>query len=318
MEAIMEKNVERKEIIRLRGFAEANGVAYEAGFFTGARTVGDIGKLVTVKEDGSLTCEDYSFEENVPKMNQKIYKISKIVKVTSIVLAIVCLIGYLVTSIATSQENYLGFSMAYIFFGLSFMSKAITVGLGKFLGNQDMESFSKYMGAKNSVANSYYYYGRVPSVEEATKITRTLERGDFVEDASFASFLILLGICRLLPTWGFIFAAIAVLLFCHRLDFKWFWQMFALTSKPDEIHYKTAIKALDEALKWTENVSVKVSEKEITMEEFEKAMGHVFDEKKCSKCESYEFCKMMWEKIGKGEGKISYRQINLIKKQKEE
>lgn len=313
----MEK-MEKKEIIRLRGFAEANGVAYEAGFFTGTTTVGDIGKLVTVKEDGSLTCENYSFEENVPKMSQKIYKVSKIVKITTIILAIVCLVGYLMTSIATSQENYLGFSMAYIFFGLSFMSKAVTVGLGRFLGNRDMENFSKYLGAKNSVVNSYYYYGRVPSVEEAKEITRTLERGDFVEDATFASFMILLGICRVLPTWGFLIAAIVVLVFCHRLDFHWFWQMFFLTSKPDEIHYQAAIKALKEALKWTENFSVKVSEKELTVEEFKKAMGHVFEEKKCSKCGSYKFCKMMWDQINSGKGKISYHQVDLIEEEKKE
>lgn len=55
-EATMKKNVEK--VVRLRGVAEANGVAIEAGIATGIDTIGDIGKFVSIRSDGSLACED--------------------------------------------------------------------------------------------------------------------------------------------------------------------------------------------------------------------------------------------------------------------
>ena len=57
-EATMKKNVEK--VVRLRGIAEANGVAIEAGIATGIDTIGDIGKFVSIRSDGSLACVDLS------------------------------------------------------------------------------------------------------------------------------------------------------------------------------------------------------------------------------------------------------------------
>lgn len=317
----MSKNVERTAEIRLRGFAETNGVAYEAGLFYGLAGVNRIGKLVTAKEDGTLSCEDYDFDTNIPEISRKIRKRGKIIKIISLILALVCIIGYIATAFASPTENYLGFGMAYIFLGISFMNNATAIGLGKFVGDQDMENYSQYAGAKNSVLNSYYLYGKVPTMEEAKQVARTIERAEYVENANFASFLILLGICRFLPTFWFLVASIALIFISIKADskfFKWGWQMIATTSKPEEIHYQAAIKALEEALEWTKNIKVKVSRKEIPLEELKQVSEHVFEEEKCKECPSYEDCKKMWSMVENGSQKIYQDVVEIVEEPDDE
>lgn len=307
----------RDKKIRLRGFAEANAVGFEAGIDAEVTTVGDIGKIAIVKEDGSVICKDYDFEKNVPEISKKIHKRARIFRVVTVILSIVCLVGYFMNAIYSSGENYLGFSMAYIFFGLSFVSQGAVVGLGKFLGDREMEGFSKFSGAKNAVINFFYTHNKIPTIDEVKETSRILDRADYVENASTASILIILGICRLLPGVGYLLAAMVFLIVMVKLEpgsFRRFWQYIATTSKPEEIHCKAAIRALEDAMKWTENVSMRVSKRKITREDFIQKMGHIFEEQKCSNCKSYKYCKNLWENISD----VEVCEVEMIREDKEE
>lgn len=307
----MKDNTGKK--IRLRGFAEADAVAFEAGIDAGVTTVGDIGKIAIIKEDGSLICEDYSFENQIPEMSKKIHKRGKWFKISTIALAIICLVGYFANAMH-GGESYLGFSMAYIFLGLSFMSEAAVIGLGKFLGDQEMEAYAKFAGAKNAITNFFYTNKRIPSLEELKQTSRIIDRTDYIEGATFASTWIILGIFRLLPGLWFLPAALAflgIMIFAEPGIFKKFWQKNIITSKPDEIHCQAAIKALEEAVKWTEQFSVKVSKKPITKDDFIAQQGHIFDEEKCSKCKSYKQCKDMWEKISDSSAEVYVYEVTM-------
>lgn len=300
--------------IRLRGFAEANGIGLEAGIDAGITTIGGEGKIVTVREDGSLNCSEYSFEENIPEMSKKIYKRGKFFKISMMILAIICLVGYFANALRGGEENYLGFSMAYIFFGISFMSQASVIGLGKFLGDQDMEEYAKFCGAKNAVINFFYNNKRIPTMEELKQTSRIIDRADLVENATFASTWIILGIFRLLPGLWFLLAALVflgIMIFAEPGIFRKFWQKNIITSKPEEIHCQAAIKALEEAVEWTEHYAVKVSERQITKEDFIKERGHIFDEEKCSKCKSYEQCKELWKKLEDSDANVYVYEVTM-------
>lgn len=289
-----------EKTIRLRGFAEANGIGLSAGIDTGVTTVGGMGKFATVKEDGSLTCEDYSFEDNIPEMTKKIHKRGKVFKIFAIILAITCFVGYFLNGFRGGNENYLGFSMAYIFLGLAFMSKASVVGLGKFLGEQEFENYAKFSAARNAIINFFYDNKRIPTLEELKNTTRIIDREEYVENATFASVWIVMGIFRLLPGVWFALGVtifLGVMIFLKPGVFRKFWQYNVITAKPEEIHCKAAIKALEEAVKWTDHVSINVSQKRITKEDFIEKHGHIFEEEKCSKCESYKQCKELWDKL---------------------
>ena len=90
----MKKNVEK--VVRLRGFAEANGVAMEAGLAAGIDTFGNIGKFVTVKEDGNLVCKDYEFEYDKTQIVRKIQNIGRFLRCGLLILAAICMICFFI------------------------------------------------------------------------------------------------------------------------------------------------------------------------------------------------------------------------------
>lgn len=316
-EATMKKNVEK--VVRLRGIAEANGVAIEAGIATGIDTIGDIGKFVSIRSDGSLACEDYNFEEKNPQMIKKINGWGRILRIGLLILASVSMVSYVVGD----AKNNVGFSLAYIFFGLAFVSDAVVIALGRLLGVKEIVTFSKFLTAKNTVLNFYNDYKCIPN-ESVVREAERSDRGnefDFIEFAPFASTLIVLGVARLFS--GAIFAVVAI-----------FWALGCITQKialsqkilqyifvisePDEIHYQAAIQALKEALKWMENVTVKVNQTQLSKEDFIAKIGHIFNEEKCEKCEHFKECKEIWDNLDDANSEIYVREVRIINEKEKE
>lgn len=313
----MKENVEK--VVRLRGVAEANGVAIEAGIATGINTIGDIGKFVSVRSDGSLACEDYNFEEENPQMVKKIHGWGRILKIGLLIVAAVSMLSY----VFGGAKSNVGFSLAYIFFGLAFVSDAVIIALGRLFGIKEIVSFSKFLAAKNTVLNFYNDYKCIPIVS-VVREAESVERGtetDFIEFAPLALTLIVLGVARLFS--GVIFAIVAILwmLGCITKKIilsKKILQYLLVISEPDEIHYQAAIQALEEAMKWMENVTVKVAQSKLSKEDFVAKIGHIFNEEKCAKCEHFKECKELWENLDDVSSEIYVREVEIINEGKKE
>lgn len=292
----MKKNVEKA--VRLRGFAEANGVAMEAGFAAGMNTIGDIGKFVTSNGDGTMDCKDYDFENETPKMVKKIHSLGRFVRIGFLILAAICMISFFMGE----AKSYWGLSLAYIFLGLAMVSEAVVIAVGRLLRINEFVSFSKFEAAKNAVLNFYTDYKQIPNVrvlEHSERVDRGLNP-EFVGAAGLASTLVVLGVARCFS--GIVFAVVALfwLVTCCTVEpsrSKKVWQYLLVTSKPEEVHYKVAILALEEAIKWTENVTVKFTQEKFSKEDFVDKIGHMFEEEKCLKCKHFNECKTLWESL---------------------
>lgn len=304
----MKKIVTPTEGIRLEAIVEKDGIGFIPTKIAGPAAVSFNGRFVTVEEEsGEVKFKNISInpendEEEVcikSKMDEKIKKSGFRVLLVSAATIIGGLAMMFASTMFQNAEVWINVIATIVYlmmFGLV-LPKAFAILIGRITKDKDMISFSKYLGAKNAVENAFYDLGRAPNMEEVKKYS-TYSSEDKYTKSSYIAFLWLIISCvRFFDGWSYWLVNIgAILVFCwlewkNKLAF-----IQAMTvSKPDEIHYKVAIAAIEDAADLLDHVDVQFHTIEFAPD------PENFDEDRCSKsgCPAYDFCKEESRKMTK-------------------
>ena len=177
-------------------------------------------------------------------------------------------------------------TIAFFSISVMFLYKGFAIFVARLRNDQEIVNFSKFLAAKNAVENAFYDLRKIPNVEEAKKYSIFSIDSNYLIGAPYATFIIVNLFLRFIPDlWYFLctFLALILILILAQKKMLFFWQ-FLIVSKPDDIHYKTAIASL------TQNIN-QINSIEISTQSFENFETEHFSEEKCKYCDSYDFCK---------------------------
>lgn len=302
----MKKIVKHPEGMRLEAIVEKDGIGFIPLKSAGSATLGFDGRFATVEEEsGEIKFKNVNFNPEdegeelgmKPEMDEKIKKRGFQVLLVSAALIIAAMAMMFVSIKLPNAEIWINVFASVLYLPLLalILPKAITILLGRIFGNKDMISFSKYLGAKNAVENAYYDLGRVPTMEEIKEYSLYSSEDKYTKKSYLALLWFIFSCVRFLNGWGYWLITIAAILVLCWLDWNdklAFVQAFVV-SKPEEIHYKVAIAAMEDAADILDHVEVHVHIFEIAPD------PENFDEARCSECPAYDFCKKESQKMAK-------------------
>lgn len=307
----MKKIVKHPEGVRLEAIVEKDGIGFIPSKSAGPATISFNGRFATVEEEsGEIKCKnintdpEYDGEEPCMKreMDEKIKKRGFRVLLVSAVLIIASLIMMFVSITLPNAEIWINVfaSMLYLLLFVLILPKAIAILLGRIFRNKDIISFSKYLGAKNAVENAYYDLGRVPSLEEVQEYSTYSSEDKYTRSSYIALLWLIFSCVRFLNGWVYWLVTIAAILVLCWLEWKdklAFFQAMVV-SKPNEIHYKVAIAAMEDAADTLDHVEVHFHMVELAPD------PENFDEARCSEkgCPAYDFCKEESQKMANDKG----------------
>lgn len=299
----MKKIVSPTGEIRLDGWAESDGVVFKAiKSSTNPFRIALQHTFARSDDSGDIITESSMFMlPSIPRIDAKL---SKIAKTTFIILTIlsavlfIASIAFIATSLPEGLMFHFLYSMFFVTTALLSQSMGVGVAFAKLLGNQDIISFSKFFSARNAVTSAYYGLGRVPTLEEAKEYSYYSPANEYTKFNYIATFFIAISFIRLIPNLiVYVLVAILVSVIIFTLDKKnklLFWQNL-IVEKPDDIHYETAISALNEAINFANN-----EKKHIFPIPFPVELLPNFPEEKCNGCECYDFCKLIHNSLVEG------------------
>lgn len=303
----MRKIVNPKEEIRLEAVVEKDGIGFMPAKIAGPLLVGFKGQFVTSEEgSGELKYKKLSSNRDggaddthhKSEMHQKIRKSGFRVLIVSVIL-IFATLAMMFASIALPNGEILANVWAkclYLLMIVLVLPQAFAILLGRIFRKKDVISFSKYLAAKNAVENAYYDLGRAPNMEEVEKYSIFAAEDKYTQNVHMAALWVIICVVSTffsgLEYW--LITICAILILCalewnHKLSFI----QAMVVSKPDEIHYKVAIAAMEEAADILSHFEVHFEMIEMTPD------PENFDEEECSAkdCPAYDFCKEESQKM---------------------
>lgn len=294
----MKKIVKQTGNIRLTGRAEKNGVAFSAAKDFGPVGVSSPGVFAAVDENSEITCSRYNSYPPNSRIDSKIDSLSKTTRKVAWILFSIFFVAYLVFGIIQTGFENVFFILSYIMLSVTALKKAVTISLARVFGNEEIKSFSKFLAAKNAVQNAYYDLKKIPSIDEAKKYSIFSFTSEYITpyDAAFATWVIPYSIiCHSIPFPLLLLLALFIVMVIVTLTMKhmlFFWQ-FLILSKPENIHYEAALKALSESVTEVDSVEMHVTSFEISGNHERKT----FSEEKCKGCEFYDLCKEIMDSV---------------------
>lgn len=289
----MKKIVKPNGDIRLKGFSEKDGVAF---FAPPSNKVPMsfldpfIGTVATVDENNAIDCHMMITNEPTSSIDRKVNKIAEFVCKVLFFSILVFTIAFFVCSF--TEKTFLAdllFTLLYMAMAVLSILKGFIIFVARILGDKEFKNFSKFLAAKNAVENAYYDLKKVPTIEELKNYSIFSPTSKYLVFDNTATVLILICIVRFLPGvwyWIIISSVLVVIVVLQSKGVFFFWQLL-IVSKPENIHYEVALKALENTLEFHDSISVSV-----TVQEFN---GELFSEEKCNGCELYDFCKKEME-----------------------
>lgn len=294
----MKKIVKPTGNIRLTGKAETDGVAFSAAKHFGPAGISSSKVFAAVDENSGITCYKYNPYQHISGIDSEIASRSKTTRKIAYALFFIFLVAYLVCGIIQIGFGNIFFVLSYIMLSVTGLKKAVTIFLARISGDKEIKSFSKFLAAKNAVQNAYYDLKRIPSIDEAKQYSRFSFTSEYIEpfDAAFATIFIPYSIaCHGIPflplilVFSFVTLIAIILAKKHML---FFWQ-FLILSKPENIHYEAALKALAESVSEVDSIEMHVTSFEISVND----EHHNFSGEKCKGCEFYDLCKEFMDSI---------------------
>ena len=280
----MKKIVNHPNDIRLDGIVENDGIGFLPIREMEPTNIGTPGFFAYTTEYETAECRLID-AESIEKpgggirMHNKIKEMSKTVLVGAIVMFLTS-IFLLVSCLGWRGVNFwLHLFMTYMYYTviIMLMPKAFAIFFERVYNKEnEMRDFSKHLGAKNAVENAYYDLGRVPNMEEVSKYSIYASECKYTKNAPLASLVCILYCVHFLSgLWYWIIAisSILTILLLEAMNLLAVWQ-WLVVSKPDEEHYKVAIKALEKTVKFIDVVKGPKN----------------FDEDKSDQCLAYDFC----------------------------
>ena len=139
------------------------------------------------------------------------------------------------------------------------------------MGNKEITSFSKFLAAQHAVQNAYYDTGKVPNIDEVKKYSSYSYYSKHMTSKSAAIGMLwfLMMLLHHLPIpWNFlgILLVLPITVLLGRRNLLFFFQ-FLVVSKPSDIHYQTALAALETYIDIID--SIKISVTYVSMDELE-------------------------------------------------
>ena len=302
----MKKIVNHPKDLRLEGIAESEGVGYLPIREFGPMSIQTTGFFASINEDESINCNpfnDTGDEDDVQikkgDMANKIKEQSKRVMKVALVAILAC-IALLIVTVSSPYYQILcniWISIAYLMLIAMVLPKATAVFLGRITKKKEVVNFSKYLAAKNAVQNAYYDLGKAPSLEEAKGYSLHSADCPYTKNGYLAFLVLVITIVRFLSgVWYWLIAILAIGVMClmesKNLLTGWQW---LVVSKPDEEHYKVAIRAMEETAEIIDSIQISYHEIKTTPD------PENFNEEECKGCPAYDFCKDTSEKIKKEE-----------------
>lgn len=307
----MKKIVKHPEGVRLEAIVEKDGIGFIPTKIAGPASISFNGCFATVEEEsGNIKCknintdpEDEGNEDCMKmKMDEKIKKRGFRVLLISAIIIVASLVMMFVSTMWSDVETWINVfaSIVYLMMFVLILPKAFAILIGKIFRNKEILSFSKYLGAKNAVENAYFDLGRAPSMEEVKEYSLYSSEDKYTKSSYIAVLWIIMSCVRFLDGWAYwLLTILAILLLCllewkNKLAFI----QAMVVSKPDEIHYKVAIAAMEETADTLAHVQVHYHEVELVPD------PENFDEEMCSKrgCPAYDFCKEKNQKMAEEKG----------------
>lgn len=304
----MKKIVKHPEGVRLEGIVEKDGIGFIPTKIAGPASVSFNGCFATVEEEsGEVKCKNINNDPDdeaciKPEMDEKIKKSGFRVLLISAISIVVALAMMFVSIWLPYTEIWINVfaSIVYLMLFVLVLPKAFAILIGRIFRNKDMINFSKYMGAKNAVENAFYDLGRAPNMEEVQEYSLYSSEDKYTKSSYIAVLWLIISFVRHLDGWAYWLVTICAVLVLCWLDWKdklAFIQAMVV-SKPDEIHYKAAIAAMEKVAYTLDHVEVHFHSFEFVPD------PENFDEEKCSKkwCPAYDFCKEESQKMAKEKG----------------
>lgn len=304
----MKKIVKHPEGVRLEGIVEKDGVGFIPTKIAGPASVSFNGCFATVEEEsGNVKCKNINHDPDdehciKPEMDEKIKKRGFRVILISAISIVVALAMMIVSIWLPNTEIWVNVfaTIVYLMLFVLVLPKAFAILTGRLFRNKEMVSFSKYLGAKNAVENAYYNLGRVPNLEEVQEYSLYSSEDKYTKSSYIAALWLIISCVRFLDGWAYWLITIAAILVLCWLDWKdkLAFVQAMVVSKPDEIHYKAAIAAMEEVADTLDHVEVHFHSFELIPD------PENFDEVRCSEkgCPAYDFCKEESQKMAKEKG----------------
>ncbi len=262
----MKKIVKHPEGVRLEGIVEKDGVGFIPTKIAGPASVSFNGCFATVEEEsGNVKCKNINHDPDdehciKPEMDEKIKKRGFRVILISAISIVVALAMMIVSIWLPNTEIWVNIfaTIVYLMLFVLVLPKAFAILTGRLFRNKEMVSFSKYLGAKNAVENAYYNLGRVPNLEEVQEYSLYSSEDKYTKSSYIAALWLIISCVRFLDGWAYWIVTIAAILVLCWLDWKdkLAFVQAMVVSKPDEIHYKAAIVAMEEVADTLDHVEV--------------------------------------------------------------
>ncbi len=299
----MKKIANHPNGLRLDGVVESDGVGYLPVKELGPMSVQTSGFFATIDKEEVIKCQIFSGdeEEGQVKMANRIKAKSNHIMIGAIACIIACIVLMFVSISWPYAKVWtsLFMSLAYLILIVMLMPKAIAILVGRITRDEEMINFSKYLGAKNAVENAYYDLGRTPNIEEVRDYSCYSIYCPYTKNSYLACLVLLISVVRFLNGWWYWLAAILAIIVMSILESKNclnFWQVLTV-SKPDENHYRVAIRAMEDTEELIDSIQISYHKIETTPD------PENFDSEKCEGCPAYDFCKEASDEIKSKEEK---------------
>ena len=306
----MKKIVKHPRGVRLDAIVEKDGIGFIPAKSAGPATVSFNGCFATVEESGNVTCKRLGPESEEDgneicmkkEMDKKIKKHGFVVLIVSAIIIMASLVMMFVSFKWPNVELWLNIfaSIVYLMMFVLVLPKAFAILIGKIFRNKEILSFSKYLGAKNAVENAYFDLGRTPTMEEVKEYSLYSSEDKYTQSSYIAFIWLIMSCIRFLDGWAFVLATICAVLILCLLEWKnkLAFVQAMVVSEPDEIHYKVALAAMEDAADTLDHVEVHFHVVELNPD------PENFNEERCSAkgCPAYDFCKEESQKMAKEKG----------------
>lgn len=237
---------------RLKGRADSNSVAFEASVQDGEK-ISQYQAHIAYTEDEKMVDKPFYGDINHAGIDFKIEKMlhrfsNYMFKITLAFLLVI--IG--LTFIPGEFEDLLYWLLVFLC-GMVLLGEAIVINYARFKKDAEITQFLKYLAAMNSARNAYYKLGRVPSMKEVRRYSAFSSESKYLNKTNFFTYIFYVMLLNVIPDWKMMAISGALFLIFMVLEKKhmiYFWQRL-IYSKPDNVHYYTALTALTECIEKT-------------------------------------------------------------------
>lgn len=247
--------------IRLEGRADSNGVAFAARVHDGDKVNRYQGHIAYM-EDGKLVDKTFYGDINHAGIDYKISRmLTRFHKFMFWIVLVLLGINIVFAFFPGILKEVLYWTTVVVCSVMLF-GEAVVINYARLKKDWEVTQFLKYLAAMNSTRNAYYKLGRVPSLKEARRYSAFSSESKYLNNTYLFTFICYIVLLNVIPDWKLmiLFAGLAILFrYIEKKHKIYFWQWF-IYSRPDNVHYCSALTAMTESIEKTKVMVIDAEE----------------------------------------------------------